>query len=150
MNFIRRNMKFSRSSNNFSRRTISLSRRNVNFIRRNVSILREKNVNTSAFEHGIRYSINPRTTTQQHCNHLRPSSLRVRRLAMASNAAPWKDSKAKEVLSKLIISGFVPDSMTAKEVYNDTRDGRHLLSQLTSKVADTINVFFSACLPSSR
>lgn len=39
---------------------------------------------------------------------------------------PWKDSKAKEVLTKDILSGFVPDSMTAKEVYNDAREGRHL------------------------
>lgn len=46
---------------------------------------------------------------------------------MASKAAPWKDSKAKEVLTKDILSGFVPDSMTAKDVYNDTRHGRHLI-----------------------
>jgi hypothetical protein len=46
---------------------------------------------------------------------------------MASNAAPWKDSEAKGVLTRDILSGFVPDSMTPKEVYNDTRDGRNLL-----------------------
>jgi hypothetical protein len=44
-----------------------------------------------------------------------------------SNPVPWKDSKAKDLLAKDILSGFVPDAMTAKEVYNDTREGRHLL-----------------------
>jgi hypothetical protein len=42
----------------------------------------------------------------------------------AEATAPWKDSEAKEVLRKDIISGFVPSSMTAKEVYNDEREGR--------------------------
>jgi hypothetical protein len=40
---------------------------------------------------------------------------------------PWKDSKAKEVLREDIISGFVPSSMSAKDVYNDEREGRKQL-----------------------
>jgi hypothetical protein len=38
--------------------------------------------------------------------------------------APWQDSKAKKVLREDIISGFVPSSMSAKEVYKDPREGR--------------------------
>jgi hypothetical protein len=47
--------------------------------------------------------------------------------AAKEDPVPWKDSKAKDVLRKDIISGFVPSSMSAKEVYNDEREGRKQL-----------------------
>jgi hypothetical protein len=40
---------------------------------------------------------------------------------------PWKDSKAKQILREDIISGFVPGSMSAKDAYNDEREGRKQL-----------------------
>jgi hypothetical protein len=43
---------------------------------------------------------------------------------------PWKDSKAKTVLREDIISGFVPSSMTAKDIYHDECDGRKALYTL--------------------
>jgi hypothetical protein len=64
---------------------------------------------------------------QNDHGQLYPPPLTAKAMSAAANPTPWKDSKAKDVLMKDILSGFVPDSMTAKEVYNDKRDGRHLL-----------------------
>jgi hypothetical protein len=126
-NFSRRNLNFSRRNLNFSRRNTKLSRRNSNFSRRNINFSRS-NVNFMSISVGgtslylslkitLRQRVSLETTTPTTLHPpSTPSSLRVRRLTMASNAAPLKDSKAKEVLSKDILSGFVPDSMTEKEV----------------------------------
>jgi hypothetical protein len=47
--------------------------------------------------------------------------------AALAAAEPWKESKAKKVLREDIISGFVTSSMSAKDVYNDERNGRKQL-----------------------
>ena len=45
---------------------------------------------------------------------------------------PWKDSVAKETLTKGILDGFVTDTMTAKDVYTDAQQNRTALYALRS------------------